>query len=80
MNWKHLKSADCSTETVSQSMSVTQAGKFVKFLLTLVVLETLMMPDSQRLRHRVTSVLLIFNFEVTTRCVPSSDFEVRANI
>ena len=36
MNWKHLKSAERSTETDSQSMSVTQAGKVVKFLVVLV--------------------------------------------
>jgi len=70
MNWKHLNSADCSTETDSQSMSVTQAGKVVKFLVLMLVLVVVLvvvvvMPvaaDRQRLRKRVTqAALLIFN-------------------
>ena len=64
MNWKHLKSADRSTETDSQSMSVTQAGKVVKFLVLMLVLVVVMpvAADRQRLRKRVTQVaLLIFN-------------------
>ena len=36
MNWKHLKSADLCRDTGWQSMSETQAGKLVKFLVPLV--------------------------------------------
>ena len=64
MNWKHLKSAELSIETDSQSTSVTQAGKLVKFLL--VTLLILVAADSQRLRNKVTSAFLIFNFDFFT--------------
>ena len=65
MNWKHLKSADRSIETDSQSMSVTQAGKLVKFLLVALLL-ILVAADTHRLMNKVTSAFLIFNFDFFT--------------
>ena len=68
MNWKHLKCSDRSMEIASQSMSATQAGKAVKFLVWLPVdlpaLVALMvlavdLITKRRLRDRVTPAIAI---------------------
>ena len=65
MNWKHLKCSDRSMEIASQSMSATQAGKAVKFLVWLpVALVALMvlavdLITKRRLRDRVTPAIAI---------------------
>ena len=64
MNWKHLKSANLSIETDSQSMSVTQAGKFVMFLLVAPMI--LVAAKSQVLRNRVSPAFLIFILDFFT--------------
>ena len=78
MNWKHLKSADSSTETDSQSMSVTQAGKVVKFLVAMVVvaavaLVILVAAESQRVRDRVALAILIFDQSLACSQIPNQD-------
>ena len=69
MNWKHLKCSDRSMEIASQSMSATQAGKAVKFLVWLpVALVALMvlavdLITKRRLRDRVTPAIAIIIFK-----------------
>ena len=90
MNWKHLKSADRSTETDSQSMSVTQAGKVVKFLVVLVAvvlvvalvmvvaLMVAVAADSQRMMDRVALALLIFGQGLVCSQIPNQDKTLKA--
>ena len=90
MNWKHLKSAERSTETDSQSMSVTQAGKVVKFLVVLVAalvmvavvmvvaLMVAVAADSQRMRDQVALALLIFGQGLVCSQIPNQDKTFKA--
>ena len=70
MNWKHLKCSDCSMEIASQSMSATQAGKAVKFLVwlpvdlpALVALMVLAVDLITKRRDRVTPAIAILIFK-----------------
>ena len=70
MNWKHLKCSDRSMEIASQSMSATQAGKAVKFLVwlpvdlpALVALMVLAVDLITKRRDRVTPAIAILIFK-----------------
>ena len=70
MNWKHLKCSDSSMEIASQSMSATQAGKAVKFLVwlpvdlpALVALMVLAVDLITKRRDRVTPAIAIIIFK-----------------
>ena len=70
MNWKHLKCSDSSMEIASQSMSATQAGKAVKFLVwlpddlpALVALMVLAVDLITKRRDRVTPAIAILIFK-----------------